>query len=189
MLKDELVMQNFNELFSVYRNRFILFAISYVDNKEAAEDIVMDSFMYYWEKRKELDDTSNIPGYILTTIKHKCLNYLKHKLHVEKTHSEIKSHQSRVIELNISSLEACEPQELFAKELEALIMDTLNQLPEPSRTIFIKSRLKNKTYKEIGHDLNISEKSIEYHLTKAIKILKENLKDYLHLLILLSFFK
>lgn len=189
MLKDELIMQNFNELFSLYRNRFILFAISYVDNKEVAEDIVMDSFMYYWEKRTELADTSNIPGYILTTIKHKSLNYLKHKLHVEKTHSEIKSHQSRVTELNISSLEACEPQELFARELEALIMDTLKQLPEPTRTIFIKSRLNNKTYKEIGYDLNISEKSIEYHLTKAVKILKENLKDYLHLLILLSFFK
>ena len=187
MLRDESI--NFNELFSVYQNRFILFAISYVDNKEVAEDIVMDSFMYYWEKRKELADTSNIPGYILTTIKHKCLNYLKHELHIKKAHSEIKSHQCRVTELNISSLEACEPQELLARELESLIMETLKGLPEPTRTIFIKSRLNNKTYKEIGYDLNISEKSIEYHLTKAVKILKKNLREYLNLLILLSFFK
>jgi RNA polymerase sigma-70 factor (ECF subfamily) len=189
MSNDELIMKNFNELFSVYRDRFILFAISYVDNKEAAEDIVTDSFMYYWEKRAELADASKIPGYILTTVKHKCLNHLKRKLYIEKALSEIKSHQSRVTELNISSLEACEPQELLARELKALIMDTLRQLPELTRTIFIKSRLNNKTYKEIGYDLNISEKSIEYHLTKAVKILKENLKDYLHLLILLSFFK
>ncbi|MBK5723116.1 RNA polymerase sigma-70 factor [Dysgonomonas sp. Marseille-P4677] len=189
MPKDELILQNFNELFSIYRNRFILFAYSYVDNKEVAEDIVMDSFMYYWEKRSDLADTSNIPGYILTVIKHKCLNYLKHKLYVEKAHSEINTHQNRVIELNISSLEVCDPQELFVKELEALLIDALQKLPELTRIVFISSRLNNKTYKEISADLDITVKSIEYHLSKATKFLKENLKDYLPLFLLISFIK
>ncbi|MDR1882273.1 MAG: RNA polymerase sigma-70 factor [Prevotella sp.] len=187
MLKEDPTLRNFNELFSTYRNRFILFAYSYVGNREAAEDIVMDSFLCYWEKRSDLAHTSNIPGYIFTMIAHRCLNYLKHKLHAEKVHSQISSRQSRVMKLNISSLEACDPQELFGRELETLVTETLQKLPELTRTVFIKSKFSDKTYKEIGKDLNLTEKSVEHHLVKAVKYLKESLKDYFPALLLLSF--
>jgi len=68
---------HFNQVFTNYQHRFIRFARTYVHEESAAEDIVMDSFMYYWEKRDSLTPDSNVPAYILTVIKHKCLNHLR----------------------------------------------------------------------------------------------------------------
>ena len=69
----------FNELFTIYKGRFVRFAQTFTRDATIAEDIVIDSLIYYWEHRTELNKESNIPAYVLTVIKHKCLNYLQHK--------------------------------------------------------------------------------------------------------------
>ena len=70
----------FNQLFTDYQGRFIRFANTYVRDTVIAEDFVVEALMYYWENRKTLAPDSNVPAYILTIIKHKCLNYLQHIL-------------------------------------------------------------------------------------------------------------
>lgn len=90
----------------------------------------------------------------------------------------------RVRKLKITTLEACDPEELFSSEAQRLIDEALDHLPEKTRVIFIMSRYENKTHKEIADHFGLSTKSIEFHITKALNVLRNRLKDYLPLFIL-----
>ena len=174
-------LQNFNKLFTDYKERFIRFAGFYIRDEAVAEDFVIEALMYYWEKRNELDPDSNIPAYILTVIKHKCLNYLQHLDIRQATNEIMKEHAQWELNTRISTLEACDPNELFSQEIQEIVDKTLNTLPTQTREVFILSRYKNKSHKEIAELLNITTKGVEYHITKALKKLQLNLSDYLPL--------
>ncbi|MEO3239457.1 sigma factor, partial [Parabacteroides distasonis] len=74
-MKDAFSDENmFSEIYREYKARFIYFAWTYVRDEFIAEDLVVESFMYYWENRRTLVNQLNIPAYILTVIKNKCLN-------------------------------------------------------------------------------------------------------------------
>ncbi len=77
-------LSDFNRFFLEYQQRFIHFAITYVHDEAVAEDVVIESMMYYWENKEHLATDTNIPAYVLTAIKHKCIDYLRHRqLHQE----------------------------------------------------------------------------------------------------------
>ena len=90
----------------------------------------------------------------------------------------------RVRKLKITTLEACNPEELFSSEAQQLVDKALDSLPEKTRTIFIMSRYENKKHKEIAEHFNLSTKSIEFHISKALDVLRKELKDYLPLFII-----
>lgn len=173
----------FNQLFIDYQSRFIRFANSYIRDIEMAEDITIESLMYYWENRSRLQSETNVPAYVLTVIKHKCLNYLQHIQTVKTVSCEMYSDVEWEFATRIATLEACEPYELFTSEMEEIIKKTLDSLPDQTKNIFVMSRFQNKSHKEIADALNISTKSVEFHITKAIKALRVSLKDYMPVLI------
>lgn len=170
---------SFNELYQSYKPRFTHFAKTYVDDWGIAEDIVMDSLMYYWENRTNLKDDSNIPAYILKVIKNKCLNFLQREHTRREAEKYLSDREDWELSVRIATLEACNPEKLFSDEIQKIIDDTLLSLPELSREIFIRSKFKNETNKEIAEDLGLSVKSIEYHITKTLKHLRTALKDYM----------
>jgi len=169
----------FNRLYADHKERFVRFTLSYIKDEEEAEDIVSDAFIYYWENRESLKDNSNLPAYILTVIKHKCLNYLEHQRVRLKAEGVIKENMDRELQTSILSLEACEPNALYAKEISEISKKTLKSMPEKSRRIFMLSRIENKSNKEIAAIMGMSEKSVEYHITKALSIFRKKLWDYL----------
>lgn len=179
----------FTSIFSEYRKRFVLFAASYLRDESVAEDIVMESFMYYWENRSSLAKDTNIQAYILTIIKHKSLNYLRNQSAHRRIEDTMKSHQQRLLQENILSLEACDPQFLFSEEAQEIIDKVLKSLPDNTREIFIRSRYKKQTYKEIASDMGITEKSVEFHISKALKIFRVALRDYLPLFLYFLYFR
>lgn len=172
----------FNQLFITYQSRFIHFANTYVRDWAVAEDITVDSFMYYWENREDLSPDTNIPAYVLTTIKHKCLNYLQHVQVHETVAEHLKKHAKWALETRITTLEDCNPNELFSAEAMQIVNRTLAALPEQSRKIFRMSRMENKSQKEIAELLGITTKGVEFHITKVLRELRKNLKDYFPLL-------
>lgn len=174
-----------NKLFTDYHGLFVRFAITYIQDKEAAEDITMESVLYYLENRHSLQADSNIPAYILETIKHKCLNYLRHLRIQEDVEQRMYEHQLRVNNLRIATLEACDPQEIFSEEVQQLIDEALAAMPEKTRRIFMMSRFENKTYSEIAALCSLSVKSVEFHISKGLKIMKGKLKDYVGLVLFL----
>ena len=172
-------IKTLSELLESYKGRFISFASSYVQDSAIAEDFTMEAFMDYWEMRDMLQPDSNIPAYILEVIKHKCLNYLRHLRVREDVEQRIQEHQQRVNSLRIATLEACDPQEIFSSEAGRLVDEALAMMPDKTRRIFIMSRYENKTYPEIAAHFSLSVKSVEFHISKALKILKVKLKDYM----------
>lgn len=176
---------SFNQLYKDYQTRFVNFANTYVRDSDVAEDITTEAFIYYWENRNTLSEVSNVPAYILAIIKNKSLNYLRH-LQIQEEHSEnIRKYREWELNVRIVSLDACEPYDLLVKEIQGLIQQTLDELPERTRKIFILSRYENKSYKEIAALTNMSTKGIEFHISKALKKLQVNLKDYFPLFLYL----
>ncbi len=175
----------FASLFEQYKEPFILFANSYLRDRVVAEDIFIEAMMQYWEKRQELPSDTNVPAYILTTIKNKALNHLRHldiKLEAE---TEMFNHQTRELNFRIFSLESCDPTDLFSSEMQSIIRKTMNELDEKTKQIFYKSRYENKTNREIAEELGISIKTVEFHISKALKLFRARLKDYLPFIVLL----
>ncbi|WFE86423.1 RNA polymerase sigma-70 factor [Parabacteroides chongii] len=172
-------IKEFNKLFSNYRGIFIRFANTYIQDEDTAEDIVVDSLVYYWENRHSLASKSNIPAYIMEVVKHKSLNYLRNQRIREDIEQNLWAHMDRVRKLKITTLEACNPEELFSAEAQQLVNKALDSLPEKTREIFIMSRYENKKHKEIAEHFNLSTKSIEFHIAKALDVLRKQLKDYL----------
>ena len=171
-------IKELSRLLESYKGRFISFANSYVQEFSVAEDFTMEAFMDYWEMREMLQPDSNVPAYILTLIKHKCLNHLKRKQLQEDVSQRLRKVAEWELNLQISSLEVCEPTELFTTEIKEIVNRTLQQLPEQTRRVFLMSRFENKTRKEIADELNMTSKGVEYHISKALTALRVNLKDY-----------
>lgn len=174
----------FNKLFVDYHGLFVRFANTYIQDSVVAEDMAMEGIVYYWERRHSLAADSNVPAYILEVIKHKCLNHLRHLRVQEEVEERIRRHQQRVNDLRIATLEVCDPQEVFSREAQQLIEEALALMPDKTRKIFIMSRFENKTYQEIADYFSLSVKSIEFHISKALKVMKFKLKDYIITLIL-----
>lgn len=79
----------------------------------------------------------------------------------------------------IISLQDFEPYEIFTREIQDIVNQTLQKLPEKTSKIFKMSRDENKSHKEIAETFNISTKGVEFHIYKAVSALKKSLKDYL----------
>ncbi len=172
-------MNSFSVFFQENRNRFLTFTYSYVRNQADAEDILMDSMVSLWENRDRWDKGSNLHSIFLTIIKNKALNYLAHqqvKIHAAQ---EITSHRQRDLNLRIATLEACDPDTIFDREIKELLQQALAKLPEQSKKIFLLSRFHHLTNKKIAEQLGLSVKSVEFHMTRSLKILRRELKDYL----------
>ncbi|MDR1939120.1 MAG: RNA polymerase sigma-70 factor [Tannerellaceae bacterium] len=175
-------LNTIKRLFEEYQGRLTRFAYSYTRDWSVAEDFTLEAYMYYWENRHSLTPEANIPAYILTIIKHKCLNYLEHLQVREGVAEKLRNHAAWELQMRISTLEACEPEELFTSEMLEIVRKTLAGLPAQTRRIFLMSRSENKTYKEIAAECGMSAKGVEFHIAKALKILRQNLKDYFPLL-------
>ena len=104
---------SFNQLYKEFQRRFVRFANTYVRDLTTAEDITIEAMMYYWENRQSLSEDSNIPAYILTIIKNKCLNYLRHQQIHEEYSDKIKDYYEWELNTRIATLQACEPYEHF----------------------------------------------------------------------------
>ncbi|WP_455973090.1 RNA polymerase sigma-70 factor [Bacteroides congonensis] len=178
---------SFNKLFAEYHQRFVRFAYTYVDNYMEAEDIVMEAMMYYWENRTRLGLGVNPSAYIFTAIKNKCLNYLRDRQYYYAASEQLQEHAMWKQSMRISTLEACNPEELLSKEMKQLVERALAKLPETTRKIFIMRRFEEKSYREISSEMGISVKGVEYHMSKATESLRKTLKDFLPLLIYLVY--
>lgn len=158
--------------------------MSYVRDRMAAEDIVTDSFMAWWENR-ETTDVRHIPAYILTGVRNRCKDYLDaYRQHAE-AQQQIRSVAYRLARQNIISWRVNESQALLFEEVGAIIERELRRMPDRMRRIFIAHRYEEMSYKEIAAVYSLSEGQVHYELRKACETLKVALKDYAPALLML----
>ena len=168
---------NFNSIYTTYYRRAFLFTLSYVHNDLVAEDIVSEAIIYLWELSKK-QEIPSIEAVLITYIRSKSLNYLKHLQVQENVYQNLTDKGQRELEIRISTLEACDPKEVMSEELRSKVKTLLAGMPEKTRIAFISDRLDGKSHKEIAEELGISVKGVEYHISKAVKLLRDNLKEY-----------
>lgn len=169
---------SFDELYTDCHNQFVRFAFSYLKDLQEAEDCVSDSFIYYWTHRDSISSNENIPAYILTTVKNKSLNILRRRRKTLDVKNEIGRMEKWDLEMRLATLEELNPSRVFSSELQGIAARVLAGLPERTREIFMLSRNTDSTNREIAHRLSISEKTVEKHITIALKALSKALGAY-----------
>ncbi len=168
----------FNAVYTTYYRKSFLFVKSYVHNELVAEDIVSESLIKLWERMKA-QPIESVQAFLFTILKNSALDYLKHEAIERKAFKTMHEHLSRELEIRVSVLQSCDPNEIFSSEIQQIIRKTLAELPEKSRKVFMMSRFENKTNKEIAGVLNITVKGVDYHIALTLKALRISLKDYL----------
>ena len=156
----------FRELFEIYQRDIFNFLHFKLGNIEAAEDLLQDVFIKIWERRRQLRENTSIKSFLFTIARHAALNYLRHNRIVLKFQVE---QRIRVSE------EESEYQEFERNEIQQVLMNAITKLPEKSRLPFMMSRFEELTYNEIADRLNISVKTVESHMGRALKLLRESL--------------
>jgi RNA polymerase sigma-70 factor (ECF subfamily) len=175
---------NFGAFYSAYYKRFVRYAFSYVSDHQLAEDITHDAILYYWENKGRLSPDTDVLGYIMLTVKNKCLNHLKH-LQVEADyHKQYAGLYEWEVNARIMTLEDTHYSEIFTNEIMEIVTKSLAKLPQQTREIFILNRMKYKSRKEIAAELGVSIQKIDYHINKANDHLYNDLKDYFPLILI-----
>ena len=175
----------FTQLFEQYKEPFARFANSFVRDKVVAESLFVDALVDYWQRRDLLPEDTNVPSYILAAVRNKALNYMRHQRVKHNAVEKIKSKVQSDLEFRIGSLENFTTEQLFVDEIGEIVRKTIESMPEQTRRIFEMSRFENKRNAEIAEKLGVSVKTVEFHITKILRVLRENLKDYIICLLLI----
>lgn len=169
---------SFSEIYTNYYKRSFLFVKSYVRDDMAAEDIVSEALINLWDTSKK-EKVEYPLSLLVMMLKNGALNYLKHQDVKQSVSDSISSKMARDLGYRISTLQACDLEEIFSSEINRIVKETLEALPEQTRRVFELSRYECRTVKEIAEELSISPKGVEYHITRSLKVLRIALKDYL----------
>ncbi len=163
---EQLFKESFDQLFdSLYS-----YAFSLVRNDNEANDIVQTVFTNWWEAQTHLTDAKAVKAYLFTAVYRRSLNIIRH----EKV--KFNNKQEYLTEVAMSS-NAFSDSYGFV-ELEREIQEAICSLPPQCQLIFRKSRLEEKRYAEIAEEMDLSIKTVEAQMGKALRLLKEKLSDF-----------
>jgi len=163
-------LQAFEGLFRQYYQMLCSYALRFVGDGDAAEEIVQDLFYKLWEKRFELEIKTSVKSYLFSAVHNRCLKFIEHRSVEQRYRSYYLQHESEIDN---------EPSETASlNELQGIINQTLDSLPERCGKIFRLNRFEGLKYHEIAAKLSISVKTVEANMGKALKLLRKNLKGY-----------
>lgn len=173
--------QAFKQLFEKYYAPFCLYAKRFIEDQAEREDIVSDVFATLWDKSEWTGDRFDSPttvAYIKMCVKNSCLNYLKHQ--------EYAWNYQETLQKNRTFLEEEADSVYTLDELYRMLYETLSKLPESHRDVFKKSFFEGKSQAEIAEELNLSLKTVGRYKQRTMELLKQEFKDYLPFLLLLT---
>lgn len=168
--------REFEELFRNYFSPLMAFSRRILGDEDDAREVVHQVFINLWEKRSELDLSTSLKSYLYTSVNNRSLNVIRDR---KKFSSE---------EVPESAGEWDVSAQIEAMELEEKIRAAIKTLPERCREVFELNRFEGLKYSEIASQLDISVKTVENQMTKALKILREQLGKYLSILLWLLLF-
>ena len=169
-LKDESIFEN---VFRSHYKQLVAFAYQYVSDSDLSEELVQEVFTNLWEKVAGIEIRTSVKSYLYGSVRNACLNYIKHQ-GIVKRHEEYEKHNVDYLDTDFLELD----------ELQSKIDDALSKLPPKCREIFELSRFEELKYKEIADELNISIKTVEGQMGRALKVMRECLGHYLPSLVI-----
>jgi RNA polymerase sigma-70 factor (ECF subfamily) len=163
-------LKAYEMLFRLYYQMLCSYSLKFVSDPDVAEEIVQDLFYTLWEKRMELQINTSVKSYLFSAVHNRCLKFIEHRNVEQKYRSYYLQHESEIDSEPFDSANVIEMQEI--------INQTLDSLPERCGRIFRLNRFEGLKYHEIANKLSISVKTVEANMGKALKMLRKNLKEF-----------
>lgn len=161
-------------LFFQFYAPLCVFAGRYVDSRMVCEDIVQDVFARIWERRRHILVASSFRNFIVTMVRNACIDHLR------REEQACNWRQWRME----TGQDSC--GDIYTmQELQDILEKALEKLPDNVRASFVMSRFEGKKYAEIAAERQVSVKTVEAHISKALRLLRVELKDFLPMLLLL----
>lgn len=158
----------YKEIYMRYYSRLCLYVLTYTDIREYAEDAVQEALIKLWEKRKTLKKDGSVSGFLHRVAYNEFVNICRKRKGLEKTIDAIKYQAYQ---------ESVEEDEGNLEDKIRLIQEVIAELPEKRKEIFLMCKQQGKSYKEVAEELQISVKTVENQMSKALSFLRENI-DY-----------
>jgi RNA polymerase sigma-70 factor, ECF subfamily len=168
---------SFSIIFAQYYKDLVTFSFGIVRNLNTSEEIVQDVFIKLWENRASVIIDRSLKSYLLKSVQNHSLNWLQHLKVQNRFASYIKEHQL------LSNNET--ENYILHSELEQNLEEALNKIPLEFAQAFRMNRFENLSYPEIAQKLGVSTRTIEVRISKALSLLRDALKEFLLLIILL----
>jgi RNA polymerase sigma-70 factor (ECF subfamily) len=170
-LKEEGSKNAFSAIFISYYRDLVLFATNYTHETESAEEIVQDVFVKIWEEHEVINIKVSLKSYLLTSVRNKCIDWIR-QAKVRRKYKEECSYTLLTYDFNTDNY-------IINSELESLISEALNKLPPEVAKVYRMNRSEGLKYNEIAEKLNVSVRTIEDRISKALCLLRDVLHDYL----------
>jgi len=171
----------YEQLFDSMYEPLCRYAYSILKDLENAEEVVQKTFCKLWDQREALNIQSSINSYLYRIVHNDCLN----EIHQQISHKEHNLNYLSTINDMVESVS----DHVAVTELQQAIDTALAGLPPQCRKVFEMSRMEQLSYAEIAKELNISTNTVENHVSKALKILRVELKEFLSICIILELLK
>lgn len=167
----------FESLFKFYYQRLCNYAYSMVVDTAEAEEVVQQVFINIWDKRENIFIDTSFQSYVYRAVNNTCLNKIKQRKVYSLHHENIKQELPKSIDST--------SENILSDELRGAINDAVDMLPEQCRLVFQMSRFEGKKHQEIADELELSIKTVENQIGKALKHMREHLREYLTFAIIL----
>lgn len=163
----------FDELYFRYRDILVRFVYLRMKSTAISEEIVQEVFTSIWERRKTILIQKSFAAYIYTSVRYMTLDYIK-------SHSITDQYIQEVLDKNTVSYSSHNATEdfIYYEELQKAVDKATMLLPKKSKEVFILSRIKHYTNKEIADELNVSIETVKYHITYALKFMRTYLGEF-----------
>ena len=167
----------FDFFFNFYYPGLCIYAKKLLPDNHLIEDIVQNVFLNFWKDRNTTRINESVRAYLFRSVHNKCMDVIKHKEVVAKHTSTINFEDTQSSNIIWETF--------IEAELYSILLEAIEKLPPECQKVFKYSRIKLYTNKEIADKLKLSVKTVENQISKALKILRKELKDYLPLLLLI----
>jgi len=163
-------LKEFERLFRELYSPLCFYANKYLQDKDKAEEIVQDIFYGIWKKRAKLSIKVSFKSYLYKAVHNNCLQLIQHHAVEDKYKQYVKN--------EVSHFQSDPVKEMELQEMNEVVEQTLDSLPERCKEIFSLSRFEGLKYREIAEKLKISTKTVEANMGKALQAFRKNLKQY-----------
>lgn len=169
-LKEEFkTLEGFEKIYRLYFKKVFGICFSKTQDERLAQDMAQDIFLSLWKRKEDLVLKAPIEHYLVRCAKLEVMSYYRTKA----------NRSGKILQIpKIYGVDNTTENQVIYNELEDTINMTVDNLPEKSKKVFRLSREEGMTNKEIAKNLNISEKGVEYHISKSLSFLRKNIESY-----------
>lgn len=166
----------FERIFRKYYKALCGYVLGILGDEGQAEDVVQEVFIYFWEHREELKVENSLRAYLYTSVRHRALKLLQKQALIQKHSSKL----TEFVEYMLSTEYTFEEEKAISK-----MKEVLQELPQQCLKVFLMSNLEEKKYSEIADELGISINTVKSHITKAYRMIRQQIPLDLSTILLL----